>query len=321
MNKNNQIYGVDISKGVFDVVNSMGEHFQFKNNVSGFKSFLKILMKEDLVVMEATGYYHYRLAQFLYEKGIKVSVVNPLSVKRFIQMKLSKIKTDKSDAKAICEYASTNEVPLYTARDKSQAEALQILRLIAIYTKQSTALKNKLHGEKVLGKPSKLVYHSLNRSLKVLQNEIKTLESRLTEIVKDDQQKQLTLLKSIPGLGNKTAIMLLVLTNGFTSFEDASQLCCYAGITPTIRASGSSVRGKSRISKMGNPKLRNLLFMCSFTACKHNKACRDIYERIIAKGKSKKLALIAVCNKLLKQAFAVATSGLPYDENYASRLK
>ena len=320
MNKNNQIYGVDISKGVFDVVNSTGEHFQFKNNVSGFKSFLKILIKEDLVVMEATGYYHYRLAQFLYEKGIKVSVVNPLSVKRFIQMKLSKIKTDKSDAKAICEYASTNEVPLYTARDKSQAEALQILRLIAIYTKQSTALKNKLHGEKVLGKPSKVVYHSLNRSLKVLQNEIKTLESRLTEIVKDDQQKQLTLLKSIPGLGNKTAIMLLVLTNGFTSFEDASQLCCYAGITPTIRASGSSVRGKSRISKMGNPKLRNLLFMCSFTACKHNKACRDIYECKIAKGKSKKLALIAVCNKLLKQAFAVATSGLSYDENYASRL-
>ena len=320
MNKNNQIYGVDISKDVFDVSNSEGKHFQFKNNGLGFKSFLKDLSNEDLVVMEATGYYHYRLAQFLYEKGMKVSVVNPLSVKRFIQMKLSKIKTDKSDAKAICEYAKANEVPLYTARDKNQAEALQLLRLIDIYTKQSTALKNKLHGEKVLGKPSKVVYHSLNRSLKVVQNEIKTLEARLTEIVKDEQQKQLTLLKSIPGMGNKTAIMLLVLTDGFTNFENASQLCCYAGITPIIRESGSSVRGKSRISKMGNPKLRNLLFMCSFTACKHNKACREIYERIIAKGKSKKLALIAVCNKLLKQAFAVAKSGLPYDENYVSKL-
>jgi transposase len=320
MNKNNQIYGVDISKDVFDVSNSEGKHFQFKNNGLGFKSFLKDLSNEDLVVMEATGYYHYRLAQFLYEKGMKVSVVNPLSVKRFIQMKLSKIKTDKSDAKAICEYAKANEVPLYTARDKNQAEALQLLRLIDIYTKQSTALKNKLHGEKVLGKPSKVVYHSLNRSLKVVQNEIKTLEARLTEIVKDEQQKQLTLLKSIPGMGNKTAIMLLVLTDGFTNCENARQLCCYAGITPIIRESGSSVRGKSRISKMGNPKLRNLLFMCSFTACKHNKACREIYERIIAKGKSKKLALIAVCNKLLKQAFAVAKSGLPYDENYVSKL-
>lgn len=121
-------------------------------------------------------------------------------------------------------------------------------------------------------------------------------------------------------MGNKTAIMLLVLTDGFSNFENARQLCCYAGITPTIRESGNSVRGRSRISKMGNAKLRNLLFMCSFTACKHNKACREIYERIIAKGKSKKLALIAVCNKLLKQAFAVAKSGLPYDENYVSNL-
>ena len=320
MNKNTQIHGVDISKDVFDVANSAGKHVQFTNDGSGFKSFLKTLSNGDLVVMEATGYYHYRLAQFLYEQGIKVSVVNPLSVKRFIQMKLSKVKTDKSDARAICEYATVNEVPLYTAKDENQAESLQLLRLIEIYTKQSTALKNKLHGEKVLGKPSKIAYHSLNRSLKAVQKEIKILEDRLTEIVKEEQQKQLSLLKSIPGMGNKTAIMLLVLTDGFFNFENARQLCCYAGITPTIRESGNSVRGRSRISKMGNAKLRNLLFMCSFTACKHNKACREIYERIIAKGKSKKLALIAVCNKLLKQAFAVAKSGLPYDENYVSNL-
>ena len=306
MTKNKQIYGVDISKDVFDVVDSNENHLQFANDPKGFKALLKCLSSEALVVMEATGYYHYRLAQFLYEKGVKVSVVNPLSVKRFIQMKLAKIKTDKSDARAICEYATVNEVPLYTARNKNQAECLQLLRLIDIYIKQSTALKNKLHGEKVLGKPSKTVYHSLNRALKNVQAEINVLETRLTELVKQEQQQQLTLLKSIPGMGNKTAIMLLVLTDGFSNFENARQLCCYTGITPTIRESGKSVRGKSRISKVGNSKLRNLLFMCSFTACKHNKACKEIYERIIAKGKSKKLALIAVCNKLLKQAFAIA---------------
>jgi len=87
-----------------------------------------------------------------------------------------------------------------------------------------------------------------------------------------------------------------------------------------IRESGSSVKGRPRISKIGNQKLRNLLFMCSFTACKHNKACKAIYDRIVAKGKSKKLALMAVCNKLLKQAFAVAKSGLIYDENHRSTL-
>lgn len=108
--------------------------------------------------------------------------------------------------------------------------------------------------------------------------------------------------------------MLIVLTNGFSNFKNARQLCCYTGITPTIRESGKSVRGKSRISKVVNSKLRNLLFICSFTACK------DIYERIIAKGKSKKLALIAVCNKLLKQAFAIAKTVLPYDQNFMSKM-
>jgi len=107
---------------------------------------------------------------------------------------------------------------------------------------------------------------------------------------------------------------------GFEKFETASQLCSYVGITPTIRESGSSVRGRSRISKVGNKKLRNLLFLCAFSACKYNKACKAIYERIVNKGKSKKLALIAVANKLLKQAFAIAKHGIPYDENYVSRL-
>ena len=130
----------------------------------------------------------------------------------------------------------------------------------------------------------------------------------------------LTRLQTIPGLGKKTAVMLLVATNYFKNFETASQLCCYAGLTPVIRQSGTSVKGKPRISKIGNPKLRNLLFMCAFNACKCNKACKELYERIVAKGKSKKLALIAVCNKLLKQAFAIAKSGLCYDENYRSAL-
>ena len=119
----------------------------------------------------------------------------------------------------------------------------------------------------------------------------------------------------IPGIGRKTGVMLVVLTDGFERFNSASELCSYAGITPVIRQSGSSVKGKPRISKIGN-----LLFMCSFNACKYNKACRDLYERIVAKGKSKKLALMAVANKLLKQAFTIIKSGRPYDENYRSKL-
>ncbi len=193
-------------------------------------------------------------------------------------------------------------------------------RLLSVYTKQSTMLKNKLHGEAVLGNLSKVVVNSLKRSLKHVKKELKTLEDKLLEMVKENHQDVLTRLKTIPGIGNKTAVMLIVLTDGFDRFKSGSELCSYAGLTPVIRKSGSSVNGRSRISKIGNQKLRNLLFMCSFNACKYNKACRDIYQRIVAKGKSKKLALIAVCNKVLKQAFAIAKSGLIYDDTYRSIL-
>jgi len=193
-------------------------------------------------------------------------------------------------------------------------------RLLAVYTKQSTMLKNKIHGEAVLGNPSKAVVSSLKRSLKQVQKEMKTLENKLLILVKEVHQDLLTRVKTIPGIGAKTSLMLVVLTDGFERFTSGSELCSYAGLTPMIRKSGSSVNGRSRISKIGNQKLRNLLFMCSFNACKYNKACQDIYDRIVAKGKSKKLALIAVCNKLLKQAFAIAKSGLVYDDSYRSTL-
>ncbi len=320
MNKDIKYFGIDISHLVFDVTDSNGNYYQFKNNGSGFKKFVKLLDFASHCVMEATGYYHYQLAYHLLESGIKVSVENPLAVKRYIQMRLSKIKTDKSDSKLISEYAQQVELKLWKGNTKVELECLQITRALVIYTKQSTMLKNKLHGEAVLGEPSKAVVRSLKRLLKQLGNEVKALEDRLLMLVKQAHQDVLTRLQTIPGIGPKTAIMLVVLTGGFERFNSAGQLCSYAGLTPVIRQSGSSVKGRARISKIGNEKLRSLLFMCSFNACKVNKACRDLYERLVAKGKSKKLALIAVCNKLLKQAFAIAKSGLIYDYSYRSTL-
>ena len=316
MNKDKKYFGIDISKLVFDVTDSEGNYYQFSNKVSGFKKFLKLLDSDSHCVMEATGYYHNQLAYYLVENRILVSVENPLSVKRFIQMKLSKVKTDKSDSKMICEYGQQVALKLWHGDSKEQQECLQITRLLDTYTKQSTMLKNKIHGEEVLGTPSKYALDSIKRVLNYLKKDILKLEAKLLILVKKEHKDLLTRLETIPGIGKKTSLSLVVLTDGFKRFTSGSELCSYSGLTPIIRQSGSSVRGRARISKIGNAKLRNLLFMCSFNACKYNKACKAIYDRIVAKGKSKKLALIAVCNKLLKQAFAIAKSGLIYDGTY-----
>lgn len=318
MSKDKTIFGIDISKNTFDVMDSNLKHSQFENNQKGFVKFIKLLDATSHCVMEATGYYHYQLAHYLFEHKIMVSVENPLSIKRFIQMKLSRIKTDKSDAKMICQYGQERDLQPWVGYSKNQMECFQMMRLLETYTKQSTAYKNKLQAEQTLGNPSKSVVKSLKRSLKNLEKESEMIEKELLALVKVDYQEMLTKIESIPSIGRKTAVMLVVLTDGFTRFESAAQLCSFCGLTPSIRQSGTSINGRSRISKIGNAKLRNLLFMCSFTAHKCNKGCKAIFDRITNQGKSKKLALIAVCNKLLKQAFAIAKSGVEYNENYRS---
>jgi len=223
--KGKKIYGIDISENVFDAYSDASGHFQFNNDDKGFKSLLKALPSDALVVMEATGYYHYRLAQFLHKRGVAASVVNPLSIKRFIQMKLAKVKTDKSDARFISDYGTINDLPLYDALTDVHAECLQLFRLLDNYVKQRNAAKNKLHGEEVLGITPKFVDRSLKRQLKHLNKEIELLGDCLLELVKQDQQQQLTLLEGISGMGVKTALFLIVVTDGFSKFETASQLC------------------------------------------------------------------------------------------------
>lgn len=257
---------------------------------------------------------------FLVDNLIQVSVENPLSIKRFIQMKLSRVKTDKSDAKMICLYGQNQDLKLWVGYSKNQMEYLQMIRLLDTYTKQSAAIKNKVQADQTLCNPSKIVVSSLKTSLKSTAKETLAVEAKLSELVKLEHQELLTKVESILGIGRKTTMMLVVLTDGFNRFESSSPLCSFCGSTPVIRQSGSSIKGRVRISKIGNSKLRNLLFMWSFTACKCNKACSEIYNRITEKGKSKKLALIAVCNKLLRQALAIAKSGVEYNKEYRSAM-
>ena len=179
------------------------------------------------------------------------------------------------------------------------------------------SFKNVLDALKAKKSAVELI-QNLKLQVQNLTQEIKKIELQLIEFIKQYDSSLLTNLKSIKGIGVRTALVLIITTKGFENFESAKQLASYFGIAPTEKVSGTSVNGSRKISKMGNPLVRKKLFMCSLQASRFNKSCSQLYHRLLNKGKSKKLALIAVSNKLLKIAFAIAKSGLPYDENYKS---
>ena len=318
MDKFTHYFGIDISKDFFDVATDQGDHFQLENNDEGFKQLKKKLPKGSVCIMEVTGVYHYRLALYLYELGIAISVVNPVRIKRFMEMHLRRNKTDKADAAMICQYGMNQELSMWFPPEEYLQKSRMIMDHISTYIKSRTMFKNRLHATKTQAYRCSILTRKLEQTIRQLDKTISELEMALEQLIKVHEQENLTLLTQIPGLGRKTSIMMLILTEGFTRFDNARQFSNYVGLAPMHRQSGSSVRGRSRISKQGNPLMRNLLFMCSFNACKCNKACKDLYERIVAKGKSKKLALIAVANKLIKQAFGIMNNKLNYTPEYRS---
>ena len=317
MTKSTKFIGIDISKRVFDVWGNDIGHKRFKNTPEGFVEFSMLLKTSSWCVMEYTGSYYQQLAIYLYENDISVSVINPLVLKRFIQMKLQHNKTDKGDAKMIAQYAHDQGVTKWVPSPSYIDRCKDMYTTITLYFKQTTALKNKLVSLQDKGVKGKLLT-SIKRQIRHVQAEIKLLENEIELLIKQHEKELLSNLTSIPGIGKKTAIMLIVCTNGFSTFDNARQVSAFFGLSPVERSSGTSIRGRSRISKKGNPIMRNYLFMCSFTASYNNPQCKALYDRIVAKGKSKKLALIAVTNKLIKQAFSIAKSGIKYSPEYRS---
>lgn len=312
--------GVDVSKDYIDVYDPELGHARYVNGTAGFKKFIKTLNNSCHVVMEATGSYSQLLALYLYERGIRVSIVNPMVIKRYIQMKLRRNKTDKADAIMIAEYASNQPLQCWEP-DPAYLQACKDLRNTAnLYIKHRTAVKNQLHGLEAKGKTTGDEVRSMRKMIKELNAQINCLEAKAVALMMEHEAELMTLLTSIPGVGKKTAMTLVVATGGMRQFESARQVCAYLGLAPTQRRSGTSIRGKSYITKAGDKTARNLLYMCSIQASQRNPQCAALYSRLLAKGKPKKLALIAVCHKLVNQAFAITQSRMPYDPKYRSTL-
>ena len=320
MAKLEKIIGIDISKENFDVAyieRGRKQTCKYSYSASDIKKFISGLDSASHCVMESTGVYHLRLSHALYEAGIAVSVVNPLSVKRFIQSKMQRTKTDKSDASMLIEYGSTMEPELWQPDEAHYTQAQQLLNIQSQLIKNRTSVTNQTEAVHFSVNQSKTALDLLHAQLKFIENQLEQIDRELKDPVDQYAGEEVNSLQSIRGIGRKTAIALLVYTKGLVNFDNYRKVASYFGISPCVLQSGSSVKGRGKICKMGMGHIRMLLYMCARSAKKHNRACRELYERLLAKGKDKKLALIAVANKLLKQAFAIVKNKSVYVENYA----
>lgn len=318
------ICGIDVSKNSLDACfnDDIGKVHWLKvpNDARGHALLIGKLGKDRTYIMESSGPYYLRLAFLLKSKGADVRVENAIVIKRFIQMHMERNKSDKKDAHWIYRYALEREAAQWEIPSKAQMHCSQILGAIDLFKRQLTMLSNQLHSLTQLPMPCNEVKKSIEQTQVKLEKEVVKLEAQLQAKLNTWQSKQLHDLTTIPGLGKRAVAILIVYTDGFKKIGNHRQLIALAGLAPREHTSGSSIRGRKGICKMGNGYLRNVLYMCSMSAIKYNKACKDLYERLRASGKNGKVALIAVCNKLLKQAFAIATKGTIYQADFKSSL-
>ena len=316
------VAGIDVSKDTLDIYfnDKLGTEHALKvaNDATGHQLVLERLGIKRTYVLESSGPYYLRLAFLIKSKGGDVRVENPICIKRFIQMNLERNKNDQKDARWIYHYAKSREVRAWQLPSKLQLECQQLMGAMELYKHQLVMLQNQLHSLEQVPLQCRLVIKSLKDTIAVIEAEIEHLDQKLQQRLQKWQGAQVRSLTSIPGLGKRAVALLIIYTDGFTKIQNHRQLIALAGMAPREYTSGTSIRGKKGICKMGNGRLRSVLYMCSLSAIRHNKACKDLYDRLKTKGKAGKMALIAVCNKLLKQAFAVATKGTLYQPNYSS---
>lgn len=310
--------GIDISKRWFDGYCSEREAGQrFANTPSGWEELGRwIGPQASQVVMEASGPYYLGLACWLYEHEIKVSVVNPLVIRRYGQMKLARTKTDAKDAALLARYAVEQRPPVWQPPSPICQAMRQLMSLRAgLLRQQSIGIgQAEAFGQSGM---DPLVEELLQEQAERIQAALARIDDRLIELVRSRYARQWEALVTIPGIGSKTALMLVCLTDGFARFDSPRALASYVGICPRIWESGSSVKARGSICKLGCSQLRQLLYMCSWTAQTCNPACRVLYERLKAKGKPQKVIKIAIAHKLLRQAFAVGKTQQPFNEKLA----
>lgn len=320
------ILGIDVSKAKLDCVLILSSRpdkeleKRVANSEAGFSKLIEWCTQKAKcdpsqihAVMEATGPYHEPVALALFNRGSRVSVVNPAKIKHYAQGLGRRAKNDKQDASVIAQYG-LKENPRLWEPDPEEYRHLRALlyRLEAVETDMQRE-ENRLEKALAAKSPS-AVSESIERSIGFLKEERARLEGEIKEHIDNHPhlKKDKELLESIPGIGPVlSSWMSLLLRNG-TRFGAAPQAAAYVGLTPTEHESGSSIRKRPHLSKAGPSIFRAKLYLPSVVATKHNPDVKDLYQRLLAKGKTKMAALGAAMRKLVHICFGVIKNQSPY---------
>lgn len=314
------ILGIDIAKLKFDVALIVDDKFKtklFSNNPNSFAALQQWLQKHHVQIlhacMEATNVYGNALATYLFEHGFTVSIVNPAQIKFFAQAQLTRNKNDKLDAQIIARFCQVMKPKAWTP------PPAHIIQLQALVQRLHAVINMQTQEKNRLGTVETVVKQSVKDSLKHLASQIVTLRQLIKEHIDKhpDLKQKAALLDSIPGVGDATIAVVLSTIIDIDRFAHQNHLVAFAGLNPKQKLSGSSVKGKSTLSKVGHAALRKALYMPAVVAIQYNPALKQLAERLTRNHKSKMLIIGAAMRKLLVIIYGVLKSNTMFDSTRA----
>jgi transposase len=324
--KQKYFIGIDISKQKLDLAIILSDfrivdEQVIPNQQVKIKSFLKGFIKKHgietenlLICVEHTGIYNSPLQRVCVELGIDLWQEHALKIKKASADLRG--KSDRQDAIRIAEYSVRyqDRLILFTPPSKSIEELNTLNKTRETILAQAVAMKNQLNEAKTHDKESfKILSKIYLPIMKSIDGQLKKIAKRVNEILEENQdmKKNVELIKTIPGVGEQTAINMLVSTQNFTLFKSAKHLACYAGVVPFLNESGTIVK-RARVSKMANQKLKKLLHLAAMAAIRTKSDLKAYYIRKVTEGKNKMSVLNAVRNKIVHRIWAVLQRQTPF---------
>ncbi|MFQ3576149.1 MAG: IS110 family transposase [Cytophagales bacterium] len=331
--------GLDVSSKKVDFCISTIDHYQrvkvkstgsIENTKSGFSKLLKSIKRWTekeavpvVVCMEATGVYHENLAYSLDGAGFYVSIVLPNKAKKYLQSLGLKSKNDTIDAKGLAQMGAEQNLERWIRPAKVYVDLKALTRQYQTIREMITSEINRLHAEMHSADSSKVVIKQIKSHIDYLEKQAKQMLTAIDKTIESDQElnKKINNICTVRGLSTLSVATVIADSNGFQLIENYKQLVSYAGYDVVENQSGSH-RGKTRISKKGNSRIRRILHMPSLTAIKsEGTVFKDLYERVYERTGIKMKGLVAAQKKLLLTIYHLWRSNKPFDPNYHQKTK